>query len=138
MTAPRTVPVAVVQAAPVPFDLATGTAKACRLIREAGEKGAKLVLLPEELPQHTVERGAHFFEFVARVDDGPLLDVAAANGVADVAKVGQRLDDDVADDDIQRRHRQEHRDDGQRDEQRAVGSLGVLRVGLHPHADDRH
>jgi nitrilase len=43
----RSIPVAVIQAAPCLFDLASGVEKACRLIREAGGNGAKLVLLPE-------------------------------------------------------------------------------------------
>src|SRR5262249_40101126 len=47
MTQARTIRVAVLQAAPVPFDLAASTDKACRLIREAGANGAQLVLLPE-------------------------------------------------------------------------------------------
>lgn len=39
--------VAVVQAAPVLFDRQASTAKACSLIRECGENGAQIVLLPE-------------------------------------------------------------------------------------------
>lgn len=39
--------VAVVQAGAVPFDPGACTEKACRLIAEAGSKGAKLVLFPE-------------------------------------------------------------------------------------------
>src|SRR3954468_20775515 len=47
MPNPRTVRVAVVQAAPALFDLAAGTDKACGLVREAAANGARLVLLPE-------------------------------------------------------------------------------------------
>src|SRR4051812_50119455 len=47
MPDPRTVRVAVVQAAPALFDRAAGTDKACRLVREAAANGARLVLLPE-------------------------------------------------------------------------------------------
>ena len=43
----KTVKVAVVQAAPVVFDKALSIEKACRLIKEAGAQGSKLVLLPE-------------------------------------------------------------------------------------------
>ena len=43
----KTIKVAVVQAAPVLFDREASVLKACRLIREAGKKGAELVLLPE-------------------------------------------------------------------------------------------
>jgi len=43
----RSVKVAVIQAAPVLFDLEASIEKACVLIREAGEKGAELILLPE-------------------------------------------------------------------------------------------
>ena len=32
-------------------------------------------LLPQQLPQHPVERGAKFLKFVARMNDGTLLDV---------------------------------------------------------------
>jgi nitrilase len=47
MPDPRTVRVAVVQAAPALFDRAAGTDKACRLVREAAANLAHLVLLPE-------------------------------------------------------------------------------------------
>ena len=43
----KVIKVAVVQAAPVLFDKALTIKKACRLIREAGAKGSKVVLLPE-------------------------------------------------------------------------------------------
>jgi nitrilase len=43
----KSVKVAVVQAAPVLFEKALTTEKACDLIREAGSKGGKVVLLPE-------------------------------------------------------------------------------------------
>jgi len=43
----KTVKAAVVQAAPVLFDKALTIEKACHLIREAGAKGSKVVLLPE-------------------------------------------------------------------------------------------
>lgn len=43
----KSVKVAVVQAAPVLFDRQASTEKACRLIRECGENGAQIVLLPE-------------------------------------------------------------------------------------------
>jgi nitrilase len=47
MNEPRTIRVAVAQAAPVLFDRAAGTDKACQIIREAAANGARLVLLPE-------------------------------------------------------------------------------------------
>lgn len=43
----RKVNVAVVQAAPVLFDKSASIEKACQLIEEAGNKGSKIVLLPE-------------------------------------------------------------------------------------------
>jgi nitrilase len=43
----KTVKVAVVQAAPVLFDKARSIDKACRLVREAGGQGSKVILLPE-------------------------------------------------------------------------------------------
>ena len=43
----KTVKVAVVQAAPILFDKALTIEKACHLIKDAGEKGSKVVLLPE-------------------------------------------------------------------------------------------
>jgi nitrilase len=46
-SAPETVRVAVIQGAPVPFDLEGTVEKVVRLTREAGEKGAELILLPE-------------------------------------------------------------------------------------------
>src|SRR5947199_2113665 len=47
MPDPRTVRVAVAQAAPALFDRAAGTDQACRIVREAAANGARLVLLPE-------------------------------------------------------------------------------------------
>jgi nitrilase len=44
---PETVKVAVIQGAPLPFDLEGTVDKVVRMTLEAGEKGAKLVLLPE-------------------------------------------------------------------------------------------
>ena len=44
---PKTIRVAVVQAAPILFDKALTMEKACHLINTAGVKGSKLVLLPE-------------------------------------------------------------------------------------------
>lgn len=43
----RKIKVAVIQAASVLFDKTASTAKACDLIKEAGDKGSKIVLLPE-------------------------------------------------------------------------------------------
>ena len=80
----------------------------------------ELALLAEELPQHAVERGAEFLELIAGADDGPLLDVALADGVGDIAKVGHRLDDDVSHDRPEREHRHEADDDRGRPEVRAV------------------
>ncbi len=68
-----TVPVAVVQAAPVLFDKAATVDKACALIREAAGLGARLVLLPEAyVPAYP--RGFSFGMTVgARTDAGRLL-----------------------------------------------------------------
>ena len=44
---PDRVKVAVVQAAPIPFDREATIQKACRLIADAASLGAKLVVLPE-------------------------------------------------------------------------------------------
>jgi hypothetical protein len=100
---------------------------------------AQLVLLTQQLTEHSIERGAKFLELVARVDDGPLFDVAAANRVGHFAEMRQRLDDNVPNDHIQRRHRQEDGDDAEGDQQRAILRLGVLRVfGVHRHAEDGH
>jgi nitrilase len=43
----KSIKAAVVQAAPVLFDKALTTEKACHLIREAGSKGSRVILLPE-------------------------------------------------------------------------------------------
>ena len=54
----------------------------------------------DQVPQHAVERRGQLLELVAGVDLGPLLDVAAADRVAHVAQVLERLDDHVAHDDV--------------------------------------
>ena len=43
----RLLSVAVIQAAAIPFDRNAGIERACQLIREAGGRGAKLIVLPE-------------------------------------------------------------------------------------------
>ncbi len=49
MTSPSPVKVAVVQAAPVPFDRDAITDRVCELIHEAASEGAKFILFPEAL-----------------------------------------------------------------------------------------
>lgn len=44
---PRTVRVAAVQAAPVFLDLSASVEKACKFIRQAGQSGARIIVLPE-------------------------------------------------------------------------------------------
>ena len=65
-----------------------------------------------QVAQHAVEGHGQFLEFVAGMDIGPLRDVAAADRVAHVAQMAQRLDDDVAHDQVRGDHRQHHGDDG--------------------------
>lgn len=47
MNLQQTIKVAVVQAAPILFDKARSVEKACALVRQAGSRGSKIVLLPE-------------------------------------------------------------------------------------------
>ena len=75
----------------------------------------------DQVAQHAVEGHGQLLELVAGVDVGPQRDVAAADRVAHVAEVPQRLDDHVADDDVGGDHRQEDGDDG-RGHQDAPGS----------------
>ena len=67
------------------------------------------------------------FELVAGVDLGPQGRVAAADLVADVAQVAQRLDDHVAHDDVRGEHRQKDGDDGRGDED---GPIFDQRAGI--------
>ena len=66
----KIIPVAVVQAAPVLFDKALTIEKACHLIKEAGDNGSKVVLLPEAfIPAYP--RGLSFGMVVgSRSDEG--------------------------------------------------------------------
>ncbi len=77
---------------------------------------AEFLLGGDQVAQHAVEGDGQLLEFVAGVDVRPQGDVAAADRVADVAEVPQRLDDHVADDDVGSDHRQEDGDDGGGDE----------------------
>ena len=66
---PRRVKVAVMQAAPVVFDLEATVDKACRLAGEASEQGAQLILLPEAfIPAYP--RGLSFGAVVGRRKPG--------------------------------------------------------------------
>ncbi len=69
----KTVKVAVVQAAPVLFDKTLSVEKACHLIKDAGAKGSKVVLLPEAfIPAYP--RGFSFGMVVgSRSDEGRCL-----------------------------------------------------------------
>ena len=78
---------------------------------QGGVDLAEFLLGGDEVAQHAVEGDGQLLELVAGVDLRPQGDVAAADRVADVAKVPQRLDDHVADDDVGGDHRQEDGDD---------------------------
>lgn len=72
-TVNKTIKVAVVQAAPVLFDKARSIDKACRLVREAGGRGSKVILLPESfIPAYP--RGLSFGMVIGnRTAEGRLL-----------------------------------------------------------------
>ena len=80
----------------------------------------QLVLGVGQVPQHAVKGGGQFFKLVAGRDLGPQFRVAAADFLAHVAQMLQRLDHHVANDDVQEHHRQEHRQDADGGQQRAA------------------
>ena len=89
----------------------------------------------DQVAQHAVEGHGQLLELVAGVDVGPQRDVAAADGVAHVAEVPQRLDDHVADDGVGGDHRQEDGDDGGGQEDGPVlvdAAAGSARWGSSP------
>ena len=78
-------------------------------------------------------------ELVARVDVGPLLDVAPADGVAHVAQVLQRLDDHVPHHRPQREHRQKPNDDGRHPQPGPILGQSLDRLLIvDRHAHHRH
>ena len=64
----------------------------------------QLLLNGDERPQHAVEGRREFLEFIAGMDLGPQINVAAGHGVAHVAQMPQGFDDHVADDGIRGEH----------------------------------
>ena len=74
----------------------------------------ELLLSVDEAAEHAIEGDAELLELVGGVNLGPGLDVAAADLVADIAEMLERLDDHVADDEVGGEHGEEHRHDRRR------------------------
>ena len=63
----------------------------------------QLLLRRDQVAEHAVEGVGQVLELVAGLDLGPHVELAAADVVAHVAQVLERLDDHVADDDVRAR-----------------------------------
>ena len=101
---------------------------------EVGVDLAQTVLHADEVAQHAVEGMAEVLELVAGLDLAAHVQLAGADGVADFLQMLDRLDDDVADDEVAAGHDEEGRAEGGGDEDGAIGVEAGL-DGLRVHVD---
>ena len=83
----------------------------------------QVFLHSRQITKHPIEGVAEFLELVPGADVGPLIEIAACDGVADLLQVQDRFDDHVADDRVRGEHRQKGGDDRGRQQDRIVPRL---------------
>ena len=96
---------------------------------------AQRLLHGNQVVKHAVERVRKLLEFVAGLDLAANREPARGDRVGNVAKVLDRLDDHVPDDDVRREHRDDRRDQCRRDQHGAVHVDRLDRL-LHRQSDD--
>ena len=96
---------------------------------------AQRLLHGDQVVKHPVEGVRKLLEFVAGFDLAANREPAGGDGVGDVAKVLDRLDDHVADDDVRREHRHDRRDQRGRDQH---GPVHVDRLDRLLHRQSDH
>ena len=106
---------------------------------QAGIHLPKFFLGRGHVTQHAVEGHRKPLEFVARVNVGPQRSVAAANGVAHIAQMAQRLNDHITHNNVRGHHRGKHGDNGRRKQDRPIPIERPLRGAVrNGHLDDGH
>ena len=78
------------------------------------------VLHAQEVTKHAVESVAQVFELVARLDFAADVELASRDGVADFLQMLDRLDDDIADNQVAAGHEEDRGNEGGGDQQRPV------------------
>ena len=97
-----------------------GLGQFVHLAVEVGVDLAQLILHVDEVAEHAIESMAQILEFVAGLDLAADVELPGRDGVADLLEMLDRLDDDVADDDLAAGHDEQGGHQGRRDEQGPV------------------
>ncbi len=103
----------------------------CQLVDlaiEVAVDGAQLLLHGDQVVKHAIERVRKLFKLVARLDLAADIQPPGGNGVGNVAQMLDRLHDHVTHDRIRRKHRDDRRDQGRRDQHGAVLVDGIRGV----------
>ena len=114
-----------------------GLGQLVHLAVEVGVDLAQPVLHADQVAEHAVEGVAQVLELVAGLDLAAHVQLAGRDGVADLLQVLDRLDDDVADDEVAAGHDEQGRHQGGGDEDGPVDvDLIVDRLDGHGDLDD--
>src|SRR5262249_39039948 len=113
-----------------------GVGQLVNLAVEVAVDLAEPILHGDEVAEHAVEGVAEILELVAGLDLAADIQFAGADGVGNLLEVLDRLDDDVADDEVAAAHDQQSGDQGCAEQDGAIEVDAILNeLGRHADAD---